>query len=1196
MFFYGFENGGADSTIVDSIIQLRYYDTSIGVDGYKDTLLYLSSPNYVNFHYEGDSYEVIEDPDGTIDPIKGQGGRYYLKVVTGPSSANTYDRALKIRNIKIEDETSYRLTFYMKAPGDAKTFTSLQRGVDCADKNFVTYNNTNFSYDQSDYNPDKWIRRTSMYYYLNDSIQEAYCSANFWWTGTWGGKIYQPDKYLAAIAMYSANMTYFIDDLSLVRSTIGGAEFNGDLIRIDFGYKTNLSDLAVATSFKALALDNALVSVVAGDEPLEVIYTEYHSDGYLYSWVGADLEEYDSAGDTIRVSFTNPKETDDALKYTSSLRPHTLDREWDETRFVDDFFGEIALYNDEVTAVPIPELAPSFESSVPDAGSFNLDPVNMNKFVVTFNKEVFINPASGVVAYLQKGGYEEPLSVDSYSDEKDIITFKRTSTIALDGDFILLIRNAKAGPFGDGDAAPDIKISLTFGSTASSIPPVYYVTNNFANLANRIEAGWSVEADNTIRIGDATYIDDTASGTSYSSGCRLMKFGAASEIKGGIYLCGRSAPVGYFRFGANDSLFTLQPGQYWINYAVAGWDGNGAPITFKMYERDNPDSPILTQVTTPRAKNATSGANLVGVDKLKLTADITTAGNYVLEWSVSGGYGGACTVGDVEVTNIYSNAYIYVKMFNDAFAAAQALQAAVQPQTKYSGSDFNKLHTLIATYTGWAHTSPTVYTAVSNELIDGAAAMQVRIDNVDAFYTKFDVAYKLDTTYQAPDLYSDLESYINLHDTVVKYTDYDVTAVDSASLVAINSTLDAVAKALNDRISAINTFNSNCDKAVNLLDLYTGTPYADFDVYKALQEVYNNNYQLDVISVSDEELSNANSSVLTTYNITKGYIEGIIAQLAQINALVALIEDLDVDWSSTVITKAEVDSKKAATLTDDQEFAELLKLAAKKAIYDKIVSSGEIDTLDLTGFISNSILYSTARLDVEIEKFWYSYSSKDKWRVKVNKDFTTVFPGWTLRATSGNLHVGNGDTGTFATDEKPVFDAHLAFDWSTGVSMTQELVGLPAGIYTLGMGYNAGLKNDNNYFYAGTDTARHGESYITTQSHPAVPNLFIEDVELVDTVLIGFRQVNINSWAYVDNFSLLLTGKSETFDYAAAAAQAAIDLDAAIESRIDAVSGETSVQYFNLNGVEISSPRTGVNIRVTVSSDGSRKVEKILVK
>ncbi|HZK02942.1 MAG TPA: hypothetical protein VFC94_00865, partial [Bacteroidaceae bacterium] len=615
MFFYGFENGGADSTIVDSILQLRYYDTSIGVDGYKDTLLYLNSPNYVNFHYEGDSYAVIEDPDGTIDPIKGQGGRYYLKVVTGPSSANTYDRALKIRNIKIEDETSYRLTFYMKAPGDAKTFTSLQRGVDCADKNFVTYNNTNFSYDQSDYNPDKWIRRTSMYYYLNDSIQEEYCSANFWWTGTWGGKIYQPDKYLAAIAMYSANMTYFIDDLSLVRSTIGGAEFNGDLIRIDFGYKTNLSDLAVATSFKALALDNALVSVVAGDEPLEVIYTEYHSDGYMYIWVGADLEEYDSTGDTIRVSFTNPKDTDHALKYTSSLRPHTLDREWDETRFVDDFSGEIALYNDEVTAVPIPELAPSFESSVPDAGSFNLDPVNMNKFVVTFNKEVFINPASGVVAYLQKGGYEEPLSVDSYSDEKDIITFKRTSTIALDGDFILLIRNAKAGPFGDGDAAPDIKISLTFGSTASSIPPVYYVTNHFANLANRIEAGWSVEADNTIRIGDATYIDDTASGTSYSSGCRLIKFGASSEIKGGIYLCGRSADVGYFRFGDGDSLFTLQPGQYWINYAVAGWDGNGAPITFKMYERDNPDSPILTQVTTPRAKNATSGANLVGVDK-----------------------------------------------------------------------------------------------------------------------------------------------------------------------------------------------------------------------------------------------------------------------------------------------------------------------------------------------------------------------------------------------------------------------------------------------------------------------------------------------------------------------------------------------------------------------------------------------------
>ena len=106
MFFYGFEDGGADSTVIDSIMQLRYYDTSIGVDGYKDSVIYLNSPVFVNFQREDDSFEVVNDAGGTINPITGQGGNYFLKVVTDAGDANTYDRALKIRGIPIEDETS----------------------------------------------------------------------------------------------------------------------------------------------------------------------------------------------------------------------------------------------------------------------------------------------------------------------------------------------------------------------------------------------------------------------------------------------------------------------------------------------------------------------------------------------------------------------------------------------------------------------------------------------------------------------------------------------------------------------------------------------------------------------------------------------------------------------------------------------------------------------------------------------------------------------------------------------------------------------------------------------------------------------------------------------------------------------------------------------------------------------------------
>ena len=118
-----------------------------------------------------------------------------------------------------------------------------------------------------------------------------------------------------------------LDNISLVRSSIGGAEYNGDVIRVDFGYETNLSDIAAAATFKAVAIDNTLVTVTGGEKTkaefgsteIEVLDVEYHLDGFMYIWVAANIGELVDDGDTIKVSFTNPKNDDDlALKYTKS--------------------------------------------------------------------------------------------------------------------------------------------------------------------------------------------------------------------------------------------------------------------------------------------------------------------------------------------------------------------------------------------------------------------------------------------------------------------------------------------------------------------------------------------------------------------------------------------------------------------------------------------------------------------------------------------------------------------------------------------------------------------------------------------------------------------------------------------------------------------------------------------------------------
>ncbi|HZK02846.1 MAG TPA: hypothetical protein VFC94_00360, partial [Bacteroidaceae bacterium] len=215
-----------------------------------------------------------------------------------------------------------------------------------------------------------------------------------------------------------------------------------------------------------------------------------------------------------------------------------------------------------------------------------------------------------------------------------------------------------------------------------------------------------------------------------------------------------------------------------------------------------------------------------------------------------------------------------------------------------------------------------------------------------------------------------------------------------------------------------------------------------------------------------------------------------------------------------------------------------------------------------------------------------------------------AFTGWDLEYSAGNAFTGTNYGYAVASDETPTVNSYLGLDWNTALTLDQAIVNLPAGVYNLGAGIGTATVNEGTILYAsqfdeeGDSVRITSDPWITggaTWTGPGT-NQYLRFEALGDTVHVGINLVATTDWSFVDNFALEMIDKLADFDYAAAAAQASIDLDAAIESRIDAVSGETSVQYFNLNGVEISSPRAGVNIRVTVGADGSRKVEKILVK
>jgi hypothetical protein len=146
----------------------------------------------------GDHFEFIRDDFGAhsaeIAESGGEGGNVYLKYVSGGSSGDSksanYQANLYVRGIPVEDNTSYRLVYYVKTSGkDAGIECDLIRGWFQSWKPFtMTASGTEFISDKSGFPDNQWVRMTSMTYYQNDSIANAYLHSQYWWQTTGPGR------------------------------------------------------------------------------------------------------------------------------------------------------------------------------------------------------------------------------------------------------------------------------------------------------------------------------------------------------------------------------------------------------------------------------------------------------------------------------------------------------------------------------------------------------------------------------------------------------------------------------------------------------------------------------------------------------------------------------------------------------------------------------------------------------------------------------------------------------------------------------------------------------------------------------------------------------------------------------------------------------------------------------------------------
>jgi len=1186
---------------VDTIFQVEYYknkqtsnsnslkpwespkDWQKGI--FRDTLIYLRNGVVVT----DDKNEVWAEKDATAGTIiadlgtekqarsqamrgygetDGGGDRYFKfvtdtapKAVPGKTlSSNSYSggnaaryrRNLFVRGLDIEDHSSYRLTFYVKAKArtghDVNPYmvADVMRGYFHAEKPFSmgyindskNYKYTNsFEYTKDLFNGD-WEKCTFMTYYIDDEVANNYVFVNgYWWAedSAWywakgykgnntGMDLFyhvQPDKFFVRLGFSSDYTEFCLDNMSLTKSYIGGVEYYQHMLRVDFGYQTNLKDLARAayasTKIDAVEIPGEYFDVwgLKKDgtwEYTDIASAEYQGDGYMYlfadgyekdgEFIHYTFDQYDK----VLVSFYNPKEADIQLKYTGSLFPKAEDIEWIKAgKLVENFYNEEAHLNPYAfTGVySMYDRPPVMQKAKYEDGSFGLQS-NLTTLEFKFSREMAIdNPANPetrekCVVYVGDEIWDRTWRA---SDSTLVLTRPSKYTSALSGDYVIEINNLFIP--NTQRKADDVTIHYNFGTI-----------NRDLSTVSIGDAFWNAKFyDKTINTGDAQLQPAGTAVLYYSGWWNTATFNVGTGVKGSdaarVYfytdentkyprlLClsprgkGESNPATLWLGYGDDFAINMGNGAYILKFAAASLNKNATmEINLLPYNSDPRAVEAADKISIGTYAFESNFAESLRNDETSvldtLLSDfqfgfsVEKSGRYLVEIvckapSANSAYPGIM-LSDIELYNA-PVCFNPIKALNDAVDAAQA-RATLAADAKYAGEALTALNALINQYKiGGTFTStlPSDWQAAAKETDKGTEVMKLRMDTVDLVVAKADeLAKKLTSAAAENANWASLIDYTALNRLKGVYEAYVYSSKSNADLTAFIKEMDDAIKALDTRIADTKQFNVAMKKAKALIDAKEKEAFTE---YGDLKDEYEDKEDFDTLQTTDAELQAALAAISDAtyaYQFALGIFNVGTRRITE-------LKDLAVALGSTIADSAVVKERLANLKNDDDYLAEILKAAVKAAIYEKGAAAGE---LNLSPFIKNYYLYATPivieALDVQMPEtrarakyaeemgnanvvnIKHQYQSGlPIWIILTQNDFDNLIPGWIVNA--GN---GGGNDMTFLADMKndsiyknAVFDATLAMDWGGEVALTTNILGLPAGEYELGLDINSRYSN-----------------------------------------------------------------------------------------------------------------------------------------
>lgn len=487
-----------------------------------------------------------------------------------------WQRAVKFRNLPLEEGKAYRLTYYLKGDNTwnngesdvkGKMSVALMQGGENADIPLMDADGNEFRYTQSYFNPDAYEKYTKMFYFASEALQkEKYAESH---------SDELADTYFATINVYNPGQ-YYLDEVSLYESSIAGVSFDQDVIRVDFGFGTNVADLVSASDKGRVIMPTDCATVSVNGESRTVIGVELHKDGYLYIYLDENTP-IASADDKVEVAFKNPTDLSYQVVYKGTLAPSGA---------APDFSGEQGEYLEGVAnEVSYAYTEPTLVSVSPVDGSFGLDET-LTEVTFTFDKPVMtVNVDNGETLVAKLNDTEDMVLVTKPEYEADGTTEKGSTTLTFQrsggkafskGSYTVTLDGVSSAKYVT--SYETFTTNFETGQIAiakETLTPV--ATYNFdTDAANTIPEGWTVNNEGSILAG----------GTSVGSGPRLFTFADGGDVKNALYLRCKLDDNGASTGGyaMKDEAVTLPAGDLRIQFLGFCWKGGGLKVDAEILD------------------------------------------------------------------------------------------------------------------------------------------------------------------------------------------------------------------------------------------------------------------------------------------------------------------------------------------------------------------------------------------------------------------------------------------------------------------------------------------------------------------------------------------------------------------------------------------------------------------------------------